>query len=157
MRRSQLCQQLRSHLEQHLNAAPYEQGDDGEWKLSLRPMRTGLDLEPDSLAHLAFSVVVAATGSKDDFRNAPGYDMRHTTRLEVSFSYRLRPDSQITDWDLASDAAEDVVKLVFDEDRWAHGQCEVVNVIDGFTPQIAEEDLFLGVTLMFTMLFRSEV
>lgn len=157
MRRSQLCQQLRAYLEANLDATPYQQDDADAWKVSLRPMRTGLDLEPDSLAHLSFSVMGAATASKDDYRHVVGRDMRNVARLEVSFNYRIRPDSQLTDWDLASDAAEDIVKTVFAEDTWAPMDCEVINVVDGFTPQYADEDLILGVTLMFTVTYRSEI
>lgn len=156
MRRSQLCQQLRSHLVATLDAAPYQQ--DGEsWHTALRPMRAGLDLEPEPLAHLALSVFVANTASLDTYRHVPGRDMRSAVRLEVAFNYRLRPDSQVTDWDLASDASEDVVKAVFNEDAWSHGQCEVVRVEDGFNPQFTEDEIILGVTLAFLVLYRPEI
>ena len=156
MRRSQICRQLRNHLAAQLDATPYQQ-DDEAWHVALRPLRTGIDLEPEPLAHLALTVVIGASSSDDLYRSRPGHDMRNVSRLEVSFNYRLRPDSQLTDWDLASDAAEDVAKLVFDEDRWAFGQLEVVRVEDAVSPQLGDEELILAWTLIFTMLHRQEI
>lgn len=154
MRRSQIMRQLRDHLAATLDATPYQQ--DGEtWHVALRPLMSGLEQEPEPLSHLSLEVSLDSTATDPGYRAQPGRLMRWVSQLSVSFTYRLRPDSQVTDLDLASDAAEDVAASVFGHELWAP-EILVTAVSQGFQVLFPPDEPTVVVSMTFTILHTSE-
>jgi len=159
MRRSQVCHALRARLLEALDPVPYRQDPNHpeEWHLSLRPFREGLDEEPDHLAHLSLVVFVPSSTSTTDYRDVSGMRLQWRSVVEVSFGYLLRPNSQIADFDLASNAADDITALVYDDESWLQ-DVTILGITQGFDPQLTRgEDLNMVVTLSFDIEHRSEI
>lgn len=98
-----------------LSPLPYRhEGEDAVWHESLIPLSPIYD--PESLAHLAFSVSTQSSqsaGQDIQHRHKPGGLLLVESRVEVVFTYRIRADgAQVLDYRMSQRAARDVVAAV---------------------------------------------
>ena len=140
---SLLLDQLQSHLATSLPSGPYPQNDVVEvWHHALHPLQ--LDGEADPLSHLAYLVALGDAVYTDGGRRSDLTQVR--ARVEVSYLYRLRHDTQVTDMRLSVRAARDVVSVVSDPSRWAPGLVSVIPQTRYSSQIVPDEPYLLCVT-----------
>lgn len=144
---------LQTHLTNNLPYTDFQQNEINErWNHSQNPIV--IDGQADPLAHLGFLVAlgdaVYTTGGR---RNSI---TKIRARVEVSFTYRLRPTDQVADMRLSTVAAREIIRLVCDEAAWAPGE---VNAIPQtrYSAQLVPDQPYLFVVTSFDLDFEEPV
>jgi hypothetical protein len=140
-----------------LDASDYEQ--DASVTPAWTESRVPLDpmFDPESTSHLGFSVLVRGAPVTAQRRGTTNEVIRCGSRVDVMFSYRLRPTEQVGDQRLAMRAALDLCRTVNAEALWQSDEEVIVTVRERFLPRMQLDEQYLLVQTGFEITHDEEV
>jgi hypothetical protein len=112
---------LGAALLERLPVDPFRQVDDDAWTLSPDPSGWA---QSDLVAHLCLAVVLRGSPVTALLRGSPRNAMRCRTRVDLVYTYHIRPGYELEDAALAARCGRHMLATATNEATWA--DCDVV-------------------------------
>lgn len=111
----------------------------------------------ENTAHLQFSVLPRGSPNANKDRDAPGGHLSCASRIDVAFSYRIRPTEQKTDTRASMNAALQLIRCVNDEALWGSEDDVLVQIVERWRPTFLFEGHYLLITIGFVITHEEEL
>lgn len=142
-----------------LSATAYAQGTGvtAAWNESLSPFGQ-LDGQGDATTHLEFCITFGAITAGGRDRYTPGSESEFTGTMRVEFRWDIDPGGQIASYDLAMQAAHDILVSLNNDGAWATVAGEVQTIpLQRFGATLIPGVLAMLVEVTFTLIYSEGV
>lgn len=105
---------------------------------------------PNTVAQMRFSVGIQDVAALSEQRESVTVGVLCNTTVEVKFPYRLRPKDQITDYDLALDKSQELIKALTNRAAPLHTGLQIF--FNSLNNEITDSGEYIIQTLQFNVL-----
>ena len=105
---------------------------------------------PNTVAQMRFSVGIQDIDAIPEQRESVSVGVLCNTTVQVKFPYRLRPKDQVTDYGLALDKAQEIIKAITNRAAPLHTGLQIF--FNSLSNEITDSGEFIIQTLSFNVL-----